>query len=68
MDAPPSHEDCRPYIRVAELFGAAGAHVPQVIKQNLEQGFLLLSDLGSTTCRRSPRTTPTTSTPTPSAR
>lgn len=49
MDAPPSHEDCRPYIRVAELFGAAGAHVPQVIKQNLEQGFLLLSDLGSTT-------------------
>ena len=49
MDAPPSHEDCRPYIQVAELFGAAGAHVPQVIRQNLAEGFLLLSDLGSTT-------------------
>ena len=49
MDAPPSHEDCRPYIKVAGLFGAAGAHVPQVIRQNLEEGFLLLSDLGSTT-------------------
>ena len=49
MDAPPSHEDCRPYIKVAELFGAAGVHVPQIIKQNLELGFLLLSDLGRTT-------------------
>ncbi|MBN8281846.1 phosphotransferase [Zoogloea sp.] len=49
MDAPPSHEDCRPYIKVAELFGATGVHVPKVIRQNLEQGFLLLSDLGSTT-------------------
>jgi hypothetical protein len=35
MDAPPSHEECRPYIQVAELFGAAGAHVPQIIRQNL---------------------------------
>jgi aminoglycoside/choline kinase family phosphotransferase len=49
MDAPPSHEDCRPYIKVAALFGATGVHVPKVIRQNLEQGFLLLSDLGSTT-------------------
>ena len=49
MDAPPGHEDCRPFIRVAELFGASGAHVPRLIRQNLEQGFLLLSDLGSTT-------------------
>jgi N-acetylmuramate 1-kinase len=49
MDAPPSHEDCRPYLHVAELFGAAGAHVPAVLDQDLEQGFLLLSDLGSTT-------------------
>ena len=49
MDAPPSHEDCRPFIRVAELFGATGAHVPKVHAQDLEQGFLLLSDLGGTT-------------------
>ncbi|MDD3352119.1 phosphotransferase [Zoogloea sp.] len=49
MDAPPSHEDCRPYIQVAKLFRAAGVHVPQVVRQDLEQGFLLLSDLGTTT-------------------
>ncbi|HEY3327002.1 MAG TPA: phosphotransferase [Novimethylophilus sp.] len=49
MDAPPEHEDCRPFIHVAELFGAAGVHVPQVLAQDLDQGFLLLSDLGSTT-------------------
>ncbi|MBX3685222.1 MAG: phosphotransferase [Rhodocyclaceae bacterium] len=49
MDAPPSHEDCRPFIHVAEVFGAAGAHVPKVLDQDLAQGFLLLSDLGDTT-------------------
>ena len=49
MDAPPSHEDCPPYIKVAALFGATRVHVPKLIRQNLEQGFLLLSDLGSTT-------------------
>ena len=49
MDAPPEREDCRPYVRVAELFAAAGVHVPAVHQRNLEDGFLLLSDLGDTT-------------------
>lgn len=49
MDAPPRQEDCRPYIHVAELFGAASVHVPKVLARDLEQGFLLLSDLESTT-------------------
>lgn len=49
MDAPPEHEDCRPFLKVAALFREAGAHVPAVYAQNLEQGFLLLSDLGRTT-------------------
>lgn len=49
MDAPPQHEDCRPFIHVAELFGVAGAHVPRVIERDLTQGFLLLDDLGSRT-------------------
>lgn len=49
MDAPPEHEDCRPFLKVAELFRQSGAHIPQVYAQDLEQGFLLLSDLGSTT-------------------
>jgi aminoglycoside/choline kinase family phosphotransferase len=49
MDAPPSHEDCRPWLHVQQLFHAAGVHVPEVLASDLEQGFLLLSDLGSTT-------------------
>jgi len=49
MDAPPAQEDCRPFIHVAQLFEAAGAHVPKILAQNLQQGFLLLSDLGNTT-------------------
>jgi aminoglycoside/choline kinase family phosphotransferase len=49
MDAPPAHEDCRPFVAVARLFGDAGVHVPQVLAQDLEQGFLLLTDLGNVT-------------------
>lgn len=49
MDAPPQQEDCAPFVHVAELFAAAGAHVPAVLARDLAQGFLLLSDLGSTT-------------------
>lgn len=49
MDAPPSHEDCRPFVKVAALMREAGVHAPQVLAQDLEQGFLLLSDLGRQT-------------------
>ena len=49
MDAPPEQEDCRPFIHVAQLFGATGVHVPQVLAQDVAQGFLLLSDLGNMT-------------------
>lgn len=49
MDAPPDKEDVRPFIAVAQLFGAAGAQVPQVLERDLDAGFLLLTDLGDTT-------------------
>ena len=49
MDAPPQHEDCAPFLRVAEILAATGVHVPEILAQNLELGFLLLSDLGNTT-------------------
>lgn len=49
MDAPPTHEDVRPFIHVAEVFGAAGVSVPHILAKDVEHGFLLLSDLGSTT-------------------
>jgi aminoglycoside/choline kinase family phosphotransferase len=47
MDAPPEKEDSRPYIAVAKLFLDAGLNVPEIIDADLEQGYLLLSDLGS---------------------
>ena len=49
MDAPPDKESCGPFVRVAHLLAEAGVHVPKIHAQDLEQGFLLLSDLGDTT-------------------
>ena len=48
MDAPPEHEDCRPFVKVARLFGEAGVNVPRVLVEDLQNGYLLLTDLGNT--------------------
>lgn len=48
MDAPPSHEDCAPFVRIAKHFRNLGLNVPQILEEDLAQGFLLLNDLGST--------------------
>ena len=49
MDAPPSQEDCAPFVNVAGLLLESGLNVPKVLAQDLTQGFLLLSDLGDDT-------------------
>ncbi|MBX3591194.1 MAG: phosphotransferase [Burkholderiaceae bacterium] len=49
MDAPPPMEDCRPFVHAARVFAAAGVSVPTVRAADLERGFLLLDDFGSTT-------------------
>ncbi len=49
MDAPPSHEDCRPFVQVAGLLGGAGLAAPEVLAWDEAQGFMLLSDLGDRT-------------------
>ncbi|WP_372874587.1 aminoglycoside phosphotransferase family protein [Pseudomonas sp.] len=49
MDAPPPQEDCRPFVKVAERLAVAGVNVPQILAEDLERGFLLLSDLGRQT-------------------
>ena len=46
MDAPPEQENCVPYIDVAERLLAVNINVPKIIEKDLQQGFLLLSDLG----------------------
>jgi hypothetical protein len=49
MDAPPEKENCQPFIHVCRLLLEAGLHAPVIHAQDLEQGFLLLSDLGRQT-------------------
>jgi N-acetylmuramate 1-kinase len=49
MDAPPEKEDSRAFLHVAQLLAAAGLNAPRALAQDPAQGFLLLTDLGSTT-------------------
>lgn len=49
MDAPPPQEDCAPFVKVAKLLLNAGLNAPQILAQDLINGFLLSSDLGDTT-------------------
>ena len=49
MDAPPTHENCAPFVHVAGLMQAAGLNVPRVLDWDEPQGFMLLTDLGSRT-------------------
>ncbi len=47
MDSPPAQEDPRPWLAIGARLAAAGLHVPKVAAQDLQQGFLLIEDLGS---------------------
>ncbi|MDP3761138.1 MAG: phosphotransferase [Ramlibacter sp.] len=49
MDAPPDKEDCRPFVKVAQLMADAGLNVPRVLAWDEAQGFMLLDDLGTRT-------------------
>jgi aminoglycoside/choline kinase family phosphotransferase len=49
MDAPPPQENCRPFVHIARLLRDARINAPEVFAEDIERGFLLLSDLGNTT-------------------
>ncbi len=49
MDAPPAQENCAPFVKVADILMKTGLNAPKIIAQDLEQGFLLLTDLGDIT-------------------
>ena len=49
MDAPPDREDCRPFLQVTTTLAQAGVNVPQIFAQDIDNGFLLISDLGQQT-------------------
>jgi aminoglycoside/choline kinase family phosphotransferase len=46
MDAPPPHEDPRPFIGVAEWLASVGLSAPQILARDLDRGLLLLGDFG----------------------
>ncbi len=49
MDSPPDQEDVRPWLRTRALLESGGVRVPAVLAQDIENGFLLLEDLGAET-------------------
>jgi aminoglycoside/choline kinase family phosphotransferase len=49
MDAPPERENVPAFLHVAGLLFDAGVSVPAIAARDVDNGFLLLSDLGTTT-------------------
>lgn len=49
MDSPPEKENPAPWVEIGERLARAGLHVPKVMVADLEQGFLLIEDLGTRT-------------------
>lgn len=46
MDAPPPHEDPRPFIAVAEWLAQIGLSAPAILGCDLQRGLLLIDDFG----------------------
>ena len=52
MDAPPPHEDVRPYVAVAGMLRGHGLSAPEIFAEDSEQGMLLIEDFGDDTYTR----------------
>jgi N-acetylmuramate 1-kinase len=46
MDAPPKLEPCAPFVAIAKAMRQIGLPVPKVVAEDIENGFLLLTDFG----------------------
>ena len=51
MDAPPPHEDPRPFLKVAGYLAGHGLAAPKVYAQDLDHGLVLLEDFGDARVR-----------------
>src|SRR3546814_10966372 len=50
MDSPPGLEDVRPWLAMHAVLEAGDVRVPRILARDVEAGFLLLEDLGPSTC------------------
>lgn len=51
MDAPPPHEDPRPFVAMADWLASVGLTPPAILARDMGRGLLLLSDLGDNRLR-----------------
>lgn len=58
MDAPPEHEDARPFIAAAEWLVEAGLSAPRILARDLDRGLLLIDDFGDCRLRETLDATP----------
>lgn len=58
MDAPPDKENVRPFVAIAEILCQLELSAPEILAQDVEQGFLLLEDFGDDTYTRVLATSP----------
>ena len=52
MDAPPPHEDVRPYVAVAGMLRGHGLSAPEIFAEDADLGMLLIEDFGDDTYTR----------------
>lgn len=58
MDAPPEHEDVRPFVAVAEWLHSVGLSAPEILARDIDHGLLLLGDFGDWRLREMVETDP----------
>jgi hypothetical protein len=58
MDAPPPHEDPRPFVATAEWLVGAGLSAPCILARDLDRGLLLIQDFGDRRLRETLDTAP----------
>ncbi len=46
MDAPPEHEDVRPFLKISDHLSAHGLRAPRTLARDVDRGLLLLEDFG----------------------
>jgi len=51
MDAPPPHEDPRPFIDIAQYLSGHDFHAPEIFAQDLSRGLVVIEDFGDNRMR-----------------